>query len=117
MSEFIDQDDPKMEEDLNHQEESNSELCDDGASQVKDSEESTPTVSVVPASCSAINEATKKTNFSSLSSRNGESSETGEINTVAGEDNRNDGDDGYETSKVNMNCVNTIFQLLDSQVC
>ncbi|KAG7557757.1 hypothetical protein ISN44_As11g037120 [Arabidopsis suecica] len=99
MYEFIDQDDPQMEEDLNRQEGSNSELCDDGVAQVKDSEESTPTVSVVPASCSAINEATKKTNVSSLSSRNGESLETGEINTVAGEDNRNDGDDGYETSK------------------
>ncbi|CAL9233156.1 unnamed protein product [Arabidopsis halleri] len=99
MSEFIDQDDPQMEEDLNRQEGSNSELFDDGAAQVKDSEESTPTVSVVPASCSAINGATKKTKFSSLSSRNGESSETGEINTVAGEDNRNDGDDGYATPK------------------
>ncbi|CAE6138590.1 unnamed protein product [Arabidopsis arenosa] len=99
MSEFIDQDDPKMEEDLNRQEELNSD-CDDGVAQVKDSEESTtPTVSVVSASCSAINEATKKTNVSSLSSRNGESSETGEINTIAGENNRNDGDDGYETSK------------------
>ncbi|CAE6138515.1 unnamed protein product [Arabidopsis arenosa] len=50
-----------------------------------------PIVSVVSDSSSAINEANKKTD--SPSSRNGESSETRELKTVAEEDDHNDGYD------------------------